>query len=109
MVRAVMADRSHDMKLVRFVNHQPEDSTVSSHPSDVHLNTRDLTAYLLSLLAIIGSMLSLSVAQAEDQQVEQRRTLAGISTNCSDCGVVRAIREVRTERERRRPDVSVGS
>jgi hypothetical protein len=40
---------------------------------------------------------------------ERRQPIAGIATNCTDCGVVRTIRELRTEREVQRPDVYTSS
>jgi len=55
-------------------------------------------------------MLIVLAARAADEQREpQRRPLAGVTTNCADCGVIRSIREVRTEREATRPDAYVSS
>jgi len=81
---------------------------MSLHPCDAHPNTRDLNSRRLFALAIVASVLGVPAVQAEDQS-EQRKPLASISTNCADCGVVRAIREVRTEREAQHPDVYVSS
>jgi hypothetical protein len=81
---------------------------MSLHRCDAHPATRDLNSGRLFLLAMLSSMLCAPAGQAEDQP-EQRKPLARISTNCADCGVVRAIREVRTEREAQHPDVYVGS
>jgi hypothetical protein len=51
----------------------------------------------------------LPAGAADEEQAPQRKPLASVSSNCTDCGVVRAIREVRTEREAQRPDTYVSS
>jgi hypothetical protein len=62
-----------------------------------------------TLIAIVACMQVHHPAVAADDEAAERKPLAGVTTNCSDCGVVRAIREVRTEREAPRPDVYVSS
>src|ERR1041385_5547309 len=56
------------------------------------------------LVCVLGAPAAL--AADEDQA---RKPIAGVTSNCSDCGVVRAIRELRTEREVQRPDVYTSS
>jgi len=84
---------------------------MSTNPS----NHRDAAASwsnagrAFALMAIIGCMESHQAVLAADEEGAERKPLAGVTTNCLDCGVVRAIREVRTEREAPRPDVYVSS
>ena len=81
---------------------------MSLNPCNPQPITRDFTRARLLLLASFASTLYFSVAEAEEQK-EQRQALAGVTTNCTDCGVVRGIREIRTEREAQRPDSYVSS
>src|SRR3954470_22415572 len=60
-----------------------------------------------TLIATVACMEVHHPAVAADDEGAERKPLASVTTNCSDCGVVRAIREVRTEREAPRPDVYV--
>jgi hypothetical protein len=84
---------------------------MSTNPS----NRRDVGSLWLdagrvfALIAIVGCMESHHAALAADGEGGERKPLAGVTTNCLDCGVVRAIREIRTEREAPRPDVYVSS
>jgi hypothetical protein len=64
---------------------------------------------LLALLSAFVCTFFAPVSPAADEQSEQRKPLVGVTTNCVDCGVVRAIREIRTEREAKRPDMYVSS
>src|SRR5829696_616708 len=62
-----------------------------------------------ALIAILACVEPNGPALAADQEGAERKPLAGVTTNCLDCGVVRSIREIRTEREALRPDVYVSS
>ena len=61
-----------------------------------------------SLLAVAAAVIALP-AVADDDPSPVRKPLAGVTTKCNDCGVVRAIREVRTERAGPRSDSYVAS
>jgi hypothetical protein len=58
--------------------------------------------------ALVSCALFAIPALAADE-ADSRRPLAGVTTNCQDCGVIRSIREIRTEREAQRPDAYVSS
>jgi hypothetical protein len=75
-----------------------------------HRDTRPHQMGFQRPLAGLACTLSVLCAQAADEPSQSpRRPLAGVTTSCLDCGVVRAIREVRTEREAARPDAYVSS
>jgi len=59
--------------------------------------------------ALLACLTFNGAALAADEEGAERKPLTGVTTNCLDCGVVRAIREIRTEREAPRPDVYVSS
>ena len=66
-------------------------------------------ARTLSLLLALACVLFASPSSAADDQAGARKPLAGVTSNCTDCGVVRNIRQIRTEREMQRPDAYVSS
>jgi hypothetical protein len=66
-------------------------------------------ARTLSLLAALACALFASASSAAGDQGEARKPLAGLTSNCTDCGVVRNIRELRSEREAQRPDAYISS
>jgi len=82
--------------------------TMSLHQRDVHPFPRHWSGPLVLLAALAGSV-CLSAARAEEEQNAPRQPQAGVTTKCTDCGVVRGIREIRTEREAQRPDAYVSS
>ena len=61
----------------------------------------DLQPHPLVLLA--------AEAPAAEDEDEKHNADTSIASKCRDCGVLRAIREIRTERELRRPDMYVTS
>lgn len=64
------------------------------------------TARLLQLLAalVMVATLGQETVRAEEEAPDARKPTTASGT-CRDCGVVRSIREVRTERTRSRPDI----
>ena len=65
--------------------------------------------HTLFLFAALACALFPRPSSAADDQGEARKPLAGLTSNCTDCGVVRNIREIRSEREAQRPDAYVSS
>jgi hypothetical protein len=90
---------------ISAIPEQSEDSPVRSNCS-IH---RDDQPRALGLLAVVACTLLAVPALAADEGSEPRKPLASVTTNCVDCGVVRSIREIRTEREAQRPDAYVSS
>ena len=85
-------------------------SSIYSGPCDTTSGVAQFqVARSLSLLAALACALFASASSAADDQGEARKPLAGVTSNCIDCGVVRNIREIRTEREVQRPDAYVSS
>jgi hypothetical protein len=62
-----------------------------------------------SSMLLACSALAPSVRAADEPPNEPRQPLAGVTSKCADCAVIRAIRELRTEREVQRPDLYTSS
>ncbi len=63
---------------------------------------------LLLLLVALLTLLPALHARAANEQ-GQRNPDTSVTDKCNDCGVLRSIREIRTERQIQRPDVYVTS
>ena len=68
-------------------------------------------AGLLHLLAALFALVLLSPdpAAAEEEGAKRKPDNSALTGTCRDCGVVRSIREIRTERQSSRPDTYVTS
>jgi hypothetical protein len=66
---------------------------------------RDAFRLLHLAVALVASLLLVPQAAAQDAGEERKPP----SASCRDCGTVRSIREVRTERQLSRPDIYVTS
>jgi hypothetical protein len=85
-------------------------SSIYSGPCDTSSRvTKFQVARTLSLLAALACALFASASSVADDRGEARKPLAGLTSNCTDCGVVRNIREIRSEREAQRPDAYISS
>jgi hypothetical protein len=72
-------------------------------------SSRSKASPVTSRLCVLLLCASIAPLAAAADPEEARKPIAGVATNCADCGVVRAIRELRTEREVQRPDVYTSS
>jgi hypothetical protein len=72
----------------------------------VRSNRSNARAHRAAALAAVA-LFAISAFAADEG--DARRPLAGVTTNCQDCGVIRSIREIRSEREAQRPDAYVSS
>ena len=81
----------------------------SNYPTHCDGQPRAMGLQAVRLLAVFGCTLLALPVLAADEGGEARKPLAGVTTNCADCGVIRGIREIRTEREAQRPDAYVSS
>jgi hypothetical protein len=61
------------------------------------------------LVALFALVVLAAEASAAEWLGQNDNADTGVASNCRDCGVLRSIREIRTERELRRPDVYVTS
>ena len=61
------------------------------------------------LVALFALVLLAAEAPAAEDEDEKHNADTSIASKCRDCGVLRSIREIRTERELRRPDMYVTS
>lgn len=68
-------------------------------------------AGLLHLIAALFALMLLSpdLAAAEEEGGKRKPDNTALTGTCRDCGVVRSIREIRTERQASRPDTYVTS
>jgi hypothetical protein len=68
------------------------------------------SSWLLHLVAALFTLVLLAPdASAAEGDGEQRNPDTSAAGNCRDCGVIRSIREIRTERQLSRPDIYVTS
>jgi hypothetical protein len=63
----------------------------------------------LHLVAALFALVLLAPNAPGAEEGEQRNPDASAAGNCRDCGVIRSIREIRTERQLSRPDIYVTS
>lgn len=69
---------------------------------------RAAASALVRMLAALSAVLALAPDAAAAEE-DQRKSLAAGASGCTECGVVRTIREIRTERKLSRPDIYVTS
>jgi hypothetical protein len=58
---------------------------------------------------LLALMLLAPHASGAEEESEARKSGTGVAGKCMDCGVLRSIREIRTERQLKRPDIYVTS
>jgi hypothetical protein len=59
--------------------------------------------------ALLALMLLAPYVWAAEEDGEARKPETNVAGKCTDCGVLRSIREIRTERQLKRPDIYVTS
>ena len=59
--------------------------------------------------ALLALVLLAPYAWAAEEDGEARKPETNVAGKCTDCGVLRSIREIRTERQLKRPDIYVTS
>ena len=74
---------------------------------------RAYSAAVASSLHLFAALLALILlapyAWAAEEESEARKPDTSVTGKCTDCGVLRSIREIRTERQLKRPDIYVTS
>ena len=98
--------------MVESIDLQPPEAIIcwdGLQVSDVQSRPRKWLAALIVPVALVALVLLAAQVPAADGNGQNDNADTGVASKCRDCGVLRSIREIRTERELRRPDIYVTS